>query len=627
MKKVLSVFLLAGLAIGSFVSCGQRGGARHDLSQPAVPRTGFVEFREVYASEFTTFDFNNASTAIVGQKGAMITATLVDFDRFGIVQPRFATGWSISDCRTIYTLYLRNDVYWYTVDGVRYAKQTAHDFVGTAQWILTPGNSIINNNLTAVLLNAQEYLDRTITDFSQVGIRALDDYTLQYTLIRPTPWFMATLTHAAFFPSHMPFRERMGVRYGTSNDAMLYSGPYFLSEWVPQVRQVFVRNPNFWNQEENHIDRIERIFNREAQMIAPELFLRGEIHEADIRPDHLAEWKGNPDREWMLHNAPPGQFAMFYAINFDPRFGAEFEPENWRVAVNNINFRRAIFHAIDYVSLAMTIDPYNPEQILKGTISRRGFVFTPDGIDYVDQPELAAFTDVIPTNIELARSYMERAMQELQGRAHFPVTVVLPYNTGNVGMVQRVQLLQQQLERNLGSHFVRPVLIPHPNTGFSIEVRNAGLFSILETSWGPPIPDQLSALEPFNGANPVGWRYGRVFLAEEQLDSNGGSIFQQKLDAADAEVFDMRKRNRLKAEAERFLLENVLVIPFHRSGFENYVSYLHPFTGNANTNGLVRNYLLGKVMLTRPLTTEEFRAAQAQFMIDRAEAHRLAALR
>ncbi|MCL2008099.1 MAG: peptide ABC transporter substrate-binding protein [Treponema sp.] len=613
-------FLLVLIMI-IFISCG--GGTATDTAGQAVPRTGMVEFREVYSSEFTTLDYNNASTANVAYHGSMTVATLVDYDKYGVIQGRLATDWRVSPDGTVYTFDLRDDVYWYTLAGAQYAKMTAHDFVQTAQWMLTAENaSIINNNLTAVILNAQAYLDKEITDFSRVGVRALNDYTVQYTLTGPVPWFMSMLTYGSYFPSHVPFRNEMGVRYGTSNDAMLYSGPYIMSTFDPQVRQVYTRNPNYWDPTENQIDRIERIFNREAQTIAPELFLRGEIYEADIRPDQIAEWIGNDEREWMLYNTPPGQFAMFYAINFDPRYGEEYNPSNWQVAVNNINFRKALYHAIDYVSLAMTIDPYNPEQVLLGTINRRGFITTPGGIDYVDQAPLAAYTDVIPYDPALARQYMETAMRELQGRVTFPVTLVLPYNTGSVGMTQRVQLLQQQYERNLGNNFVDVVLVPHPNTGFSIEVRNTGIFSLLETSWGPDAADPVSALDPFNGGNPVGWRYGRVFMAEETFDSRGLPIYQQMIDTAHAEVLDLARRYRMIAEAEQYLLDMVLVIPFYRTGFEYYVSYLDPFSGNNTMHGLVRNKHLGKVMLTRPYNPDELAAAYARYNAEREAAHR-----
>ncbi|UZM97093.1 hypothetical protein OL548_17675 [Lysinibacillus sp. MHQ-1] len=62
-------------------------------------------------------------------------------------------------------------------------------------------------------------------------------------------------------------------------------------------------------------------------------------------------------------------YTYFYALNFNPQFDAEYEPDNWKVAVNNKNFRKSIFHALDRVSAMLTMEPYNPADLLSNTIT------------------------------------------------------------------------------------------------------------------------------------------------------------------------------------------------------------------------------------------------------------------
>ncbi len=577
-------------------------------------------FRNIYVTEFTTLDYNNASTATVSYHADLTICTLMEYDKYGILQPNLATDWTVSDDGTVYTFNLRDDVNWRTLDGEVYAPMTANDFVDTAEWMLTAENaSIINGNLIAVLANAKEFNEGTITDFSEVGIKAIDEYTLEYTLVSPTPYFMSMLTYASFYPTNGQFREEMGDSYGTSNDTILYSGAYTMTVYEPESRRTYERYDDYFNASAYSLAAIEETFNKEAATIAPEMFLRNEIDEADITTDIIDTWVEDPELSAMLYNEPAGPYTYFHAFNFDPRYGDEYNPDNWTVAVNNINFRKSFFHAVDQMSLAMTVDPYAPELRLTNTFVLEGFANV-NGVDYTQLDALKDISGVPTFDTELAQEYRDIAMEELADTVTFPVQVVMPYNTGSLPLTSRAQLLKQQLETTLGTDFVEVVLVAYPSTGYSAETRNAGVWSFFEANWGPDYMDPMSVLDPFNCDIAVGQRYGRVNLAEEGIDAEGNATFQTMLNEANAEVLDLEVRYNLFAEAERYLIDNAYAVPFYRYGYDYYVSRLDPFSGFNTMNGQSRDKYAGKVLLDRPYTPEEFEIAQAQYEEERAAA-------
>jgi oligopeptide transport system substrate-binding protein len=613
MKRILfclcaSALVLAACGRGS-PDAGPEGTAGG--SGPKVVQDG--TFRNIYSSEFTTLDYNNQSTNTYGWHGNLTVCTLLEYDEYTILRPNHAKEWTMSPDGLIWTFKLRDDVDWYTAGGEIWGPATAHDYVETARWMLIKENAnLINANLIAILKNAKEFNDGTLTDFSQVGIRAVDDYTLEYTLIRPTPYFLSALTYASFYPSPGKFREEQGKNYGTSIDTVLFSGPYIMTTFDPENRRVYERNENYFNKSKYPLKVIEEIYNKEATTIGPELFLRDEIDESLIPVDVLDEWFGDPQKKNILYQEPAAKYTYFLAFNFDPRYGAEYEPENWRKAVNNINFRKSFYHGVNKALMATTLDANNPEQRVLNTLILPG-KFAAGGVEYTQLPSLKDITNTVTYNPDLAREYRDKAVAELQGKVSFPVKVVMPYSTGSPAMVNRVQLLEQQMERDLGGDYIDVVLIPYPNTGYSTNTRNAGVFSFFEANWGPDYADPMSVLDPFNGDIAVGQRYGRIYLAEEGFGPDGEPVFQSMLNKANDEVLDLARRYTLFAEAERYLLDNAYALPYYIGGYNYYVSRLDPYSGLSTMDGRVRQKYAGRALFDRPYTPEEYKAAEIRF--------------
>lgn len=583
-----------------------------------------TEYTTVYpnseVTELTTINYlkdsvtSNTALAYCTQDG------LIEFDRFGLMLPCLATSWDCADDGVTYTFHLRKGVKWYTWDGTEYGNLVAQDFVDSAKWILTKSNASTNSKtLYGAIKNAKEYYDGTITDFSQVGVRALDENTLQYVLKVPLPYFVKQLSFSCFYPVKGQFLEEKGTQFGSSKENLLYCGAYFLTEFEPQQRRVLTANPHYWNKEIITVKTLNLIYNAEATALGGELFLRGEVNDFPLPGTIVDEWMNDPEKKAMIHPKNLTNMSYFIGLNFNPRYDKEYAPEDWRVAVQNLNFRKSLFHGFNREVAAMTLDPFNPRGKLLNTLSRRGLVQY-DGVDYTQMDGLKTYSDGESFNPEKAKEYKKKALQELKGKVTFPLRLVMPYRSSSVDAVNRMQIIEQQMEGLLGTDYIDIVLMSYPATGFNKEVRDAGNFSIIETGWGPDFADPFGSMDPVL-STAISDRFMSVHLAEALKAPDGSNRFEKEIAAAAAEVKDMKRRYEMFAKAEALLLDNAVLIPFYTSGGGYKASYVHPFsgmTGQMGRFGLTK--LKGIVLLDKPVGMEDFTKFEEQYQKDRKEA-------
>ena len=224
----------------------------------------------------------------------------------------------------------------------------------------------------ANILNAAAYYAGEVTDFAEVGVKAVDDYTLQYIVDKPTPYLLSCMTYGSFMPPMARSWKSWARSSPLACEKMYYCGAFILSEFEPQVKHVFVKNPNNWDAEHVYIDRIEQIYNTEAATLAPTMALRGEVDYADLSNDIIDDWKANHADIVSRGRAVP-DFSYFFCFNFDPQYDAEYGPDNWRIAVNNSNFRHSIMSAFDRTYSMRALEPDDPESILQNTITPATF--------------------------------------------------------------------------------------------------------------------------------------------------------------------------------------------------------------------------------------------------------------
>jgi oligopeptide transport system substrate-binding protein len=423
------------------------------------------------------------------------------------------------------------------------------------------------------------------------------------------------LTYVCFFPANGQFLTEVGDKFGTDNTNLLYNGAYVMESFEPQTRRVLVANENYWDKDNIFIKKLNYTYNKEASTLAPELFLRGEIDYADIPSTVLDEWMKDPEKKEKVRPNRTSFYSYFYAFNFDPKFAAEYEPENWKVAVNNVNFRKSLFHALDRKAAMLTEEPYDSEKRISNTITPKNLVDL-DGVDYTQLGGLAEFANTDSHNKDLALEFKEKALAELEGKATFPVKVLMPYNTSLTEWANRAQVIEQQLENLLGTDYIDIIIDPKPPTGFLKEVRRAGNYAFLECNWGPDYADPETYTDPFA---PDG-TYNLPHLAEGYKESNGKNRYENMIDEAKAEVIDIGKRYKLFAEAEAFFIDQAFVIPYAVGGGGYAASRLNPFESPYSPFGVSGERFKGQRIMEKPMNSEQFSQGLVKWEKERAEA-------
>jgi oligopeptide transport system substrate-binding protein len=133
-----------------------------------------VVFRRVYASEVSTLNYLIAGAQWEQEVGANVIDSLVEYDRYGQLIPGLALTWEPSEDGLTWTFHLRQGVKWYDYQGTEVAEVTANDFVSAAKYVMTSTYASSVFNQMEVIKNATEYYNGTVTDFAEVGVKAID---------------------------------------------------------------------------------------------------------------------------------------------------------------------------------------------------------------------------------------------------------------------------------------------------------------------------------------------------------------------------------------------------------------------------------------------------------------------
>ena len=604
MKKILSFVLCIAMLMSLCVI-------------PAAAEDS-AAYRTLYSGEITSLNYLTTATTNEFAVAANVIDTLVEYDKYGQVQPSLAESWEYDEANLTYTFKLRQDATWVKADGTVYANVTAHDFVSAAKYILDAANASSTANIFySVIAGAEAYYLGTSTpeegaepypvmDWETVGVKALDDYTLQYTLVEPVPYFLSMLTYVCFMPVNGDFLAEKGADFGvaTSNENILYCGAYVLSTFEPQQKRVYTKNAANWDAENVFITTIEQTYNKEAGTIAPELFRRGEIDDASISSTIAAEWLSSPETADLIRPVrQSGFYTYFFAFNLDPQFDAGYEPENWKIVVNNENFRKSIYAGLDRVKAMLINEPDNPESLIFNTVTPPEFVSI-NGVDYTEMGALADITalGVDTFNEEQALAYKEAAVAELTAAgATFPVKVLMPYNPSSTSWAEECVVIEQQLEGLFGADYIDIIVEAGPSSGFLKEVRRAGKYALHRCNWGPDYADPNTYTDPFyNGT------YNWPELATEYNDENGNSIYYNMVDAARELTGDLTTRYEAYTEAEAFLIEKAMIIPYGYTSGGYTASRLNPFESQFAPFGISNERYKGQQLLDAPMSTDQY---------------------
>lgn len=628
-------------------------------------------YRSLYSSEVTTMNYLVSGATYELVVGANTIDSLVENDTYGNILPSGAESWEVSEDGLTWTFHLRAGQYWYDADGNQKDPVTANDYVAAARYVCDSAMDCANSYLMdGWIVNASELLNYTAallanpveqgtevgeeqdlvvdangiiyegSDWNKetekydtwtevpavtpedLGVEAVDDLTLVYHMVKARPYFLTALQFGTYWPAPASLLAELGENYGLDNYSMWFNGAYLLSEFKPNEKRVYTKNENNWDAEHIYIERIEQTCNTEATTLAPELFLRGEIDYADIGSDIVADWLSDPEKSQMISSSRViGDYSYFFGFNFEPKFDAEYEPENWAIAVNNENFRKAVFHGINRDEYLAAKYPGDDPSIHKiNTVTPKGFSVN-EGKDYVFYGGLSKYTEGESFDPELAVQFRDAAKAELEAAGcKFPIKVPVNYNTSSTTWANCTVVLEQQLEELLGADFIDIIVVPYSGSSFLKETRRNGNYALQELNWGADFMDPETWADPFDHENSYN------FFCNETLEQDGinqytkteetAALIDQYFElvaAAREETGDMNARYEAFAAAESFYIDHAIVVPGFISGGSYQATKLNAFEGQYAMMGQSSSRYKGQHVYKTAMSQDMFDAQYAEW--------------
>ncbi len=325
-----------------------------------------------YNTELNTWDVLATSLASVSEYVVQTYDGLVEYDNEGTMQPALAESWSVSDDGLKYTFKLRQGVKWVDSQGREVAEVKADDFVAGMQHMMDAMGGL-EYLVQGIIVNADEYINDEVTDFAQVGVKAVDDYTVEYTLVNPTSYFMTMLSYSIFAPMSRTYYESQGgkfgaeydtaaadYKYGTTKDNIAYCGPFLVTNATPQNTMVFQANETYWNKANQNIKTLTYLYNDGSDPLkAYNDALTGTIDGCTLNTSstQAAKTDGTFDKNHYVTDTNATTYGAY--INLDrtafenAQDGAAKstqtaeQKERTNAAVKNVHFRRAFAHAFD----------------------------------------------------------------------------------------------------------------------------------------------------------------------------------------------------------------------------------------------------------------------------------------
>ena len=326
-----------------------------------------------YNSDPMTWDVLASSLASDSQAIVNTFDGLYEYDIENVMQPALAEKVEVSEDGLTYTFTIRSGVTWVDSQGREIADVKADDFVAGMQHMMDAQGGL-EYLVDGIILNATEYIGGEVTDFEQVGVKALDDATLVYTLTAPCPYFMSMLSYSVFAPMCRDFYLSQGggfgaeydpsaetYTYGVDSDHIAYCGPYLVTNATAANTIVFSANPTYWNKDNINVHTITWLYNDGSDVTkAYNDALAGLLAGVGLDTSSLtlARADGNFEKYGYISSTNAYSFMAFFNLNRSSYANLNDEnavvspmTEEQRAASNaalmNTSFRRAVSFAVD----------------------------------------------------------------------------------------------------------------------------------------------------------------------------------------------------------------------------------------------------------------------------------------
>lgn len=446
---------------------------------------------------------------------------LASLDDNGLPQEELAESWEVSDDGLTYTFHLNEDATWSNGTPV-----TANDFVFAWQRLDDPATAseyafILDtvHMKNAAAINAGEM------DVSELGAKAIDDYTLEVELELPCSYFLGLLAFASFFPLNEEFYMEHQDTYAQSIDDMIYCGPYAMSDWQQGNEYTFTKRDDYFKYDEDAVDTITFKFIQDTQS-ALLAYQQGDIDLVHLQSEQVDQYQDDEGFSSRLQS-----FIWYLSLNF--------ENEN----IQNDNLREALAYGVDRETIV--------NDVLKdGSISADGiipkeFAYNSEGTDFRDDAGVITEYDS-----DKAAEYYAAAVEELGG----DVTIELLFEDSEASkaVAENIQAQWQTACPGL------TVTLNSKPKKTRLELMGNGEYEVALTRWGPDYADPETYMDLFLSTNLAN-NQGHYSNAEyDALVTSAGS---------GEDALDEMKRWQDYIDAEKILIdEDHGVIPVYQNG-------------------------------------------------------------
>lgn len=620
---------------------------------------GEKTFSYIYETDPDNLNYLTTGKAATANITSNVIDGLLENDRYGNFVPSMAEDWSVSKDGLTYTYTLRKDAKWYTSEGEEYAEVKAQDFVTGLKYAAdkkSDGLYLVQESIKGL----DAYVKGEITDFSQVGIKALDDYTVQYTLNKPESFWNSKTTMGVLAPVNEEFLNSKGDDFakGTDPSSILYNGPFLLKSIVAKSSVEFEKNPNYWDKDNVHLDKVKLSFWDGQDTNKPtEAFKDGSFTMARLFPTSASYSETEKAFKDNIVYTQQDSTTYLVGTNIDRQSykytskTTDEEKASTKKALLNKDFRQAIAFGFDRTAYASQVNGasgatkllrnlFVPPTFVQADGKNFGELVKEKLVTYGDEWSNVNLDDAQDGlyNPDKAKAEFAKAKAALQAEGvKFPIHLDMPVDQTNTTKVQRVQSFKQSVEENLGSDNV-VIDIQQlqkddvQNITYFAETAAGEDWDISDNvGWSPDYIDPstyLDIIKPSVGENTktyLGFDSGTNNAAAKQV---GLEDYEKMVVEAGEETTDVSKRYEKYAAAQAWLTDSALLIPTTSQTGRPMLSKMVPFTlpfaysGNKGmSEALLYKYL---EVQDKAVTTEEYQKAQEKWLKEKEESNKKA---
>ena len=620
---------------------------------------GEKTFSYIYETDPDNLNYLTTGKAATANITSNVIDGLLENDRYGNFVPSMAEDWSVSKDGLTYTYTLRKDAKWYTSEGEEYAEVKAQDFVTGLKYAAdkkSDGLYLVQESIKGL----DAYVKGEITDFSQVGIKALDDYTVQYTLNKPENFWNSKTTMGVLAPVNEEFLNSKGDDFakGTDPSSILYNGPFLLKSIVAKSSVEFEKNPNYWDKDNVHLDKVKLSFWDGQDTNKPtEAFKDGSFTMARLFPTSASYSETEKTFKDNIVYTQQDSTTYLVGTNIDRQSykytskTTDEEKASTKKALLNKDFRQAIAFGFDRTAYASQVNGasgatkllrnlFVPPTFVQADGKNFGELVKEKLVTYGDEWSNVNLDDAQDGlyNPDKAKAEFAKAKAALQAEGvKFPIHLDMPVDQTNTTKVQRVQSFKQSVEENLGSDNV-VIDIQQlqkddvQNITYFAETAAGEDWDISDNvGWSPDYIDPstyLDIIKPSVGENTktyLGFDSGTNNAAAKQV---GLEDYEKMVVEAGEETTDVSKRYEKYAAAQAWLTDSALLIPTTSQTGRPMLSKMVPFTlpfaysGNKGmSEALLYKYL---EVQDKAVTTDEYQKAQEKWLKEKEESNKKA---